>query len=116
MLLWLVGFFAGVLTEGLWSRGGYVVQATETAALQKVCQKDDAEVLNVVFYDDKGRKVLVHPDGILQLSESLCVEIPLSTWVEEQEGLVEIRVFYADGTEKRNRVHIQRKALHNGEK
>ncbi len=110
VLLLLLAFLAGVFAEWAWNITGYEVKGAEQL------QDSEKNILPVVFYDDKGRKVCVREDAVLQLSDLFQIEIPLEDWTIGQVGVVEIKVSFEDGTEKRNSVRIGRKALHKGEK
>lgn len=110
VLLLLFAFFAGVFAEWAWKITGYEVKGAE------VSQDAEVSILPVVFYDDKGRKVCVREDAVLQLRDLFQMEIPLEDWSAGQVGLVEIKVSFGDGTEQRNSVRIGRKSLHKEQK
>lgn len=104
LLFWVCGFLTGVGGMGNPAKAEkYRVYAVETSEMAEKSSR-----LEVVFFDDKGRKVCVRQDGILQLAEKFCLEIPLQNWEEGQEGLVEIKIFYGDGREEESAVRIKR--------
>lgn len=109
VLLLLFAFFAGVFAEWAWKITGYEVKGAEVAVTE-TC------ILPVIYYDDKGRKVCVREDAVLQLRDLFQMEIPLENWSAGQVGLVEIKVSFEDGTIQRNSVRIGRKSLHKEEK
>ena len=110
VLLFLFAFFAGAYAERVWKVTGYEVKGAE------LLTEIETDILPVIFYDDKGRKVCVREDAVLQLTDIFQLEIPLEDWPVGQVGSVEIKVSFEDGTEQRNRVRIGRKALHKEEK
>lgn len=102
LLFWMGGFLAGTGMGSLGTEDGrvYAAEVPENA--------ENESKLAVVFWDDKGRKVCVSRDGVLQLSEKFRLEIPLDSWEEGQEGVVEVKVTYGDGREEKNDVRIKR--------
>lgn len=116
LFFWVCGFLTGVGGMGnpaktekyrvYAAETSEEAESSETAETSEMAEKSSR--LEVVFFDDKGRKVCVRQDGILQLAEKFCLEIPLQNWEEGQEGLVEIKIFYGDGREEESAVRIKR--------
>lgn len=90
--VWLAGFGAGIFMSGL-----------QSMAAEK------ESMLFVEFYNDKGQKVCVRQDAVLELSEKLKIELPMESWEDGEEGTLELILHKGDGTKQKRCLTVAKK-------